>query len=248
MIARIDHNGNNYMIDLAKPIDISISIRASADNVCAWYQDPPKIEPVRMGNWVGEVAQGAAVNFRNVLFNPHAHGTHTESVGHISKEFYPVNKTLAHYFFMAQLITVSPEKQGDDMVITFNLVKELLENKKPEAIVIRTSPNPTEKSHRQYSNTNPPYLEAEAAEYFRSIGVKHLLIDLPSVDKEKDEGRLSAHRAFWNYPAAPRIDCTITELIYVPDKVTDGAYLLNLQVANFENDAAPSRPLLFSLI
>jgi len=41
-----------------------------------------------------------------------------------------------------------------------------------------------------------------------------------------------------------RIDSTITELIYVPNEVLDGAYLLNLQIAPFESDASPSRPLL----
>ncbi|HBB80565.1 MAG TPA: metal-dependent hydrolase, partial [Cryomorphaceae bacterium] len=30
--------------------------------------------------------------------------------------------------------------------------------------------------------------------------------------------------------------------------VPDGVYLLNLQVAPLENDAAPSRPILYSLI
>jgi hypothetical protein len=43
------------------------------------------------------------------------------------------------------------------------------------------------------------------------------------------------------------MDCTITELAFVPDDVKDGLYLLNLQVAPFDNDAAPSRPLLFRL-
>jgi hypothetical protein len=43
------------------------------------------------------------------------------------------------------------------------------------------------------------------------------------------------------------MDCTITELIFVPNTAMDGLYLLNLQVAAFENDAAPSRPVIFAL-
>jgi hypothetical protein len=31
---------------------------------------------------------------------------------------------------------------------------------------------------------------------FHESGIKHLLIDLPSVDKEHDEGKLVAHKAF----------------------------------------------------
>ena len=40
---------------------------------------------------------------------------------------------------------------------------------------------------------------------------------------------------------------TITELIYVPSKVPDGDYLLNLQFMPINNDAAPSRPILFKI-
>jgi hypothetical protein len=48
--------------------------------------------------------------------------------------------------------------------------------------------------------------------------------------------------------ADARLDCTITELIYVPDTVLDGCFLLNLQIASFENDASPSKPVLYALI
>ena len=40
---------------------------------------------------------------------------------------------------------------------------------------------------------------------------------------------------------------TITELIYVPEEVTDRQYLLNLQIAPFENDASPSKPILYAI-
>ncbi|MGH7784095.1 MAG: cyclase family protein, partial [Candidatus Binatia bacterium] len=47
--------------------------------------------------------------------------------------------------------------------------------------------------------------------------------------------------------AKTRTDCTITELIYVPNEVEDGECLLNLQIAPFAADASPSRPVLFKL-
>ena len=76
---------------------------------------------------------------------------------------------------------------------------------------------------------------------------------MPSVDREEDEGKLVAHKAFWNVINTTklnedaRLDCTITELIYVDDLVLDGTYLLNLQIASFENDASPSKPVLYRL-
>jgi arylformamidase len=138
-----------------------------------------------------------------------------------------------------------PKKKEDDFVISKKQLQFALGNKKREAIVIRTIPNTTEKLSMQYSNTNPSYLLEDAAIYLREKGVKHLLIDLPSVDKEKDGGELLAHNAFWNTSGKLRLDATITEFIFVPNLVEDGTYFLNLQIASFENDASPSKPILY---
>jgi arylformamidase len=75
-----------------------------------------------------------------------------------------------------------------------------------------------------------------------------LLIDLPSVDREKDDGELLAHRAFWNYPDNPRKNATITEFVFVKNDIKDGAYFLNLQMASFVNDASPSKPVLYEVV
>ena len=118
-----------------------------------------------------------------------------------------------------------------------------------QALIIRTLPNGEGKMRLQHSGTNPPYLHHEAVEYLVQCGIEHLLLDLPSVDREVDGGALLAHRAFWQYPhrVEARQHCTITELIYVPDAVRDGYYLLNLQTAAFDLDASPSRPVIFEL-
>ena len=80
------------------------------------------------------------------------------------------------------------------------------------------------------------------------MGVKHLLIDLPSVDRESDGGVLAFHHAFWEVPNNPNHERTITEMVYVPTEIKDGNYLLNLQMAPFENDASPSRPVLYPFL
>jgi kynurenine formamidase len=247
MNAIVHYNGNEYTIQLNHPLDISLSFSPETGHVLAWYLSPLTIEPVRMGDWVGEVKQGAAVNFRNIFFNPHGHGTHTETVGHITAEDVSVNKHFREFFCFATLITVTPQQQGEDLVISLESLQSLLPQV-TEAVILRTLPNGTDKCRKNYSNTNPPYLEASAAEWLRDRGVRHLLIDLPSVDKEQDGGALAAHHAFWNYPQHPRYEATITELVYVPDEIKDGVYFMNLQTAPFENDASPSRPLLFHLI
>jgi len=255
MRATIQHNDQHFEVDLSKPIDISIPLTNTDDNPIAWYIDKPVIEPVRFGDWVGKVSEGkSSTNFNNIFFNPHGHGTHTECLGHITRDFYSVNHHLKQFFFTAELVTIGPYAKDDDHVITKIQIAAALSGKTPEAIVIRTIPNDEAKKSRKYSNTNPPYLDAAAARFIRDTGIKHLLIDLPSVDKEHDEGKLLAHKAFWNVTdinelnREARLDATITEMIYVPDSVRDGSYLLNLQMASFENDATPSKPILYAIL
>lgn len=250
MIAKIQ----NFEIDLSKPIDISIPLTNTDENPIAWYIEKPEIEPVKFGDWIGKVSEGSSTNFNNIFFNPHGHGTHTECLGHITREFYSINQCLKQFFFKAELISIEPEDINGDLVITKNQIELALNGKTPEAIVIRTLPNLDSKKSKNYSNTNPPYLLEEAAIYFKELGIQHLLIDLPSVDREEDEGKLLAHKAFWNVKNVnnlnddARLNCTITEMIFVEDTIQDGSYILNLQIASFENDASPSKPILYKII
>ena len=245
--AIIEVNSRTYTILVDKPIDISIPLRASKDNVNAWYLPPPKIYPVKLKDWEGSVKSGASVNFNSIEFNPHAHGTHTECVGHITDEVYSINTTLNQFLFIAELITVVPESLGSDLIISEKQLRFAIGNKKREALIIRTLPNTKDKLNRQYSNTNPPYLSAAAATYLKEKQVKHLLVDIPSIDKENDNGELLAHKAFWGFDGIIRNEATITELIYVPNSVKDGKYILNLLIAPFHNDATPSKPILYEL-
>ncbi len=245
---------NTYEIDLSKPIDISIPLSNTEANPIAWYIEKPVIEPVRFGDWVGKVSEGSSTNFNNIFFNPHGHGTHTECLGHITREFYSVNQILKQFFFLAELISIEPSEIDEDLVITKAQIEAALIGKSPEALIIRTLPNLENKKHKNYSNTNPPYLLEEAAVFIRESGIQHLLIDLPSVDRENDEGKLLSHKAFWNVKDVDnlntdaRLNCTITEMIFVEDSIKDGSYMLNLQIASFENDASPSKPILYSII
>lgn len=248
MLATIQYNSKKIQVDLSRPIDISIPLSASKSNVNAWYVDAPTIEPEKDGEHIVSVLEGACVNFNRISFNPHAHGTHTECVGHITKKVHSVNQNLKQFFFLAEVVTVAPEKLNGDFVISKKQLKFAIGNKKRDAIVIRTIPNTKEKLTAQYSHTNPPYLLEDAASYLREKGVKHLLIDLPSVDKEKDECALLAHNAFWDTKGDIRLDATITEFIFVPNTVEDGVYFLNLQIAPFENDASPSKPVLYKVM
>ncbi len=256
MKATIEHSTGNLEIDFSKPIDISIHTSNADSDAKAWYVDPVKIEPVRTEAFLGSVAEGGAVNFRNISFNPHGNTTHTESVGHIAEEVVNLQECLTNYFFKAQLITITPEeyqgeeeewlKRGDKI-----LPKKAFEHRiaeRVDALIIRTTPNTEQKKSMQWSDTNWSFLLPETVAYIAENHIQHLLIDLPSLDREHDGGKLLSHRAFWNYPENTRKNATITEMIYVPDEVKDGLYMLNLQPASFVNDASPCKPVIYKIL
>lgn len=238
-----------YTAELSKPIDVSIPLKVGEENPNCFYAPYPTIDPVRAGDFVGSTAEGGLVNFLNVTFNPHGTGTHTESVGHLAKEVFTINQSLKEFFFPARLLSIYPKKMDNgDRVIGLDEIKTALDdNDVPEALLIRTLPNSRDKLNRNYSGTNPPFFRHEAISYLVDNGLKHLLIDLPSVDREEDEGKLLAHRAFWQYPDQIRENSTITEMIFVGDEVKDGLYLLNIQIASFEIDVSPSKPVIYAL-
>lgn len=243
----INNNIRSFEADLSRPFDLSLPLQNGTSNPTAWYCGPVVIRAVENEFFVGDVTRGGSVNFRDVFFNPHGHGTHTECVGHISREFYSVNESLKTFFFLARVISIEPEltPEGDRRISLEQVIAKAGDMAGVKALIIRTLPNDIEKRTRNYSNTNPPYFEHAVGEWLRTKGIKHWLTDLPSVDREEDDGVLAAHHAFWNYPQNPVTDATITELIFVPDHVPDGIYLLNLQMASFHNDASPSKPVLY---
>ena len=206
---------------------------------------------------LGDTREGSSVNFERYTLVPHCNGTHTECVGHITHERISVLDCLNDVFVTAILISVSPEFSGEDLVISRSEIDRSLEaigSKKVTALIVRTLPNDSSKLSRSYdADYIPPYFTTEAMTAIVDRGFEHLLVDLPSIDRLFDGGKLANHRKFWNVELgsfevneSTRINSTITELIYVPNEISDGEYLLNLQIAPFASDAAPSRPILFA--
>ena len=242
------HHNQNYEADLSQPLDISIPLKEGDQSVNCFYAPLMETSPVVAGDFVGSTAKGGPVNFLNVRLNPHGNGTHTECVGHIAKEPFTINQSLKNFHFVAKLVSIYPSRDvNNDRVIHKEHLKEVLQKGEVEALIIRTLPNDDLKLQTKYSGSNPPYVHHEAIEYLVSCGINHLLIDLPSVDREEDGEKLLAHKAFWQYPDNVRKNCTISELIYVPNGIKNGLFLLNLQTASFEIDVSPSKPVLYDL-
>ncbi len=237
-----------FNVDLDKPIDISLELVPGKLGVNCFYAPVFEAEPIRSGSFIGSTKEGGYLNFLNIKINPHGNGTHTECVGHISNESVTINQVLKRFHFITKLVSIYPEQQKDgDRKITKKQIEEIFEDNEVESLTIRTLPNSIDKRERNYSGTNPPYIESEALTFLVNNGLKHFLIDLPSVDREEDGGKLLAHKAFWEYPDSINLNRTITELIYIPEEIKDGYYLINLQIISFALDACPSKPVLYKL-
>lgn len=247
MKTRIELNSKTWLCDLSNGYAISIPLRKGG-KMRAFNAPEIKFEPVVAGSFIGSLEAGSPVNFYNISINPHGSATHTESCLHIHEGGLPLNQCLKESHHVAKLISVEPQltEDGDRIVSLSCLNEKQRKLDDVSALIIRTHPNSEGKREQDYSGTNPCYIDEDLAEWL-SGKIDHLLIDLPSVDREEDGGLLKAHNAFWNTGGDIHLHKTITELIYVPDELEDGMYLLDLQILDIEMDASPSRPLLFNL-
>ncbi len=258
-----------YSVTLERPHDLSIPIRFDGPQVSVFGGSPADKKPLLSGRFIGAVDQGGSCNCDVVRFAPHTNGTHTECVGHIADRPIAVCDMLQASLIPATLITIEPEAardtsetynpppRPDDPLLTRARLEQALQGHRPEfleALVIRTIPNDAGKRTRDYSVFRPPFFSVDGIRYLAGLPVQHLLVDMPSIDRLDDEGKLTNHHIFWNVPQGSHaVDAghpspkTITELIYVPNDLTDGSYLLNLQIAPFMADAAPSRPVLYEI-
>ncbi len=244
--------GHRFQIELARPHDLAIALDFDGRQP-RWFEAPAaRSTALTSGSFSGRVELGAGCNCSSLSLTPHCDGTHTESAGHLTREPLAVRTVVPAGFVPALLLTVTPLRTADtpessrppprpaDRLITSAAIRQAW----PAAPAF----TPDYRAHPA------PYLSLEAARHMVDRGIEHLLLDVPSADRADDGGELSAHREFFGLPggstslaAVQRPQCTITELVYVDDRVADGSYLLNLQIPSLGGEAVPSRPLLYPL-
>lgn len=246
MQLQLSHHGQPHYVDTTKGHIVSISLAFDELGPNCFYAPLPSARPVRVGDFVGDTQQGGSVNFKTITLIPHGNGTHTECVGHISKEQVFISDVLQDSLHLCQVISVWPTLRDDgDQVIQIDHLPEI--DPSCKAVLIRTMPNDRSKRTRQYSGTNPPYFDPAVLSHLRDVGVLHVLTDLPSVDREEDEGRLAGHKAWWDYPTSLDRHRTITELVFAGETIADGTYLVDIQISDMMMDASPSRIMLYDL-
>lgn len=276
-MTNISVSANNQIVsfDNENPVSIAVPLKFGGDQPNAYDVEKATAAAYETGDLVGDTRRGGSCNFDGINFIPHCNGTHTECVGHITDERISVHDCLKDVLTAAALISVKPENAVEtketyaipfaenDLIITRKAIENALSGLKlhpssfllHHSLIVRTLPNDESKLSKTYLSKIPPFFSTEAMNFIRELNIKHLLVDTPSIDRLFDEGKLSNHRIFWNVGQESKqidektlINHTITELIFVPDEIEDGAYLLNLQIAPFVSDAAPSRPILFKIL
>ncbi|WP_158542484.1 cyclase family protein [Lujinxingia litoralis] len=262
----VEFNGQHYEVD-HRPVELAQPLDFYGAQPQAFGLGRASARAVEGGSFVGDVRRGGSVNCEAVELIAHGHGTHTECAGHITGERMAVGSLAPEALIPATLLRVKtcaleecPEHTagisapGDRVISAAALQAALVRAAAPgefvRAILIATAGPGAAIPLRDYSGTNPAYFTAEAIAWLLARGCEHLLVDLPSIDREDDGGTTPAHHAYFGVDPQGGLDQagrrrTITEMIAVPDDLEEGAYFLSLRFARFLLDAAPSRPVLY---
>ena len=265
-------NGQKFQSDLSAGRSLAINLEFDGPQPNHFTAPKAKRSGLKLGQFVGRTERGGSCNVDELKLIPHCNGTHTETVSHIVNEQVYIGQIVKPEPVLALLISIEPTDAANttdtyrppsapsDKLITAKQIASQVASQTGtqndfDALIIRTLPNVQSKTSQIYTEDHqPPYLTVDAMQAIVETGAKHLLLDLPSVDRMHDDGLLTNHHLFWNVPeqshqlaADTWREKTITEMIFVPDDVKDGLYLLSIQVPAFCTDAAPSRPVVFPI-
>lgn len=261
--ARID--GRTYTVELDRAVCIATPLRFDGRQPNAFGLPLATAAPFSAGTFVADTRAGGSVNCDVVTLAPHGNGTHTECVGHIAIERFAVADLLPSRLWTAALLTVRarplaessdtyPPGQPDDLIVDAASLGDALAGvpgaTECDALVLRID-GLDDLPTRRWSGETPPYFTVDAMASLAQGSWRHLLTELPSVDRDDDQGALLNHRAWWGVPVDRHVvspsERTITEMVVAPRSVPDGLYALTIEIPAFVLDAAPSRPSLFPL-
>jgi hypothetical protein len=254
---RVALERREFELDLSQPLDLGrpVAFASGTESDPQPFGAPaPSATPLRVGEFLGDVVRGGSCNCRTQSLTPHSSGTHTEGVGHLTREPLDAWRLLPAGLLPCALVQLWPTELGPGgrQAITAASLESAWPRElafAPAAAVIG--------SHRDVAPSDPlapPFFTPDALRWLVLRGIEHVVVDLPSLDPTEDGGALEAHRVFFGLPPrsstlreARRPRATVTELARISSGLRAGNYLLSLQAAAIDGDAVPSRPLLYAL-
>ena len=260
MKINIEYSECIYKIDSSKGVNISLPVQFNSDRNPIFYDTTKPVNAYyRSDNTEYDINKGAGCSVPKITMNVHCCGTHTETAAHVYKDSHYISEIDNLNFIPSQLITLTPKNnsteqyhvkidQGDKL-ITRDIIRDAIDihSKCLRGIIIRTEPNEEDKKYRNYNKTKHPFFTNDAINYIKGLGVRHLVVDTPSIDRFDDGGHLYNHKIFFTDNEHKKNKNTITELAYIPNSCIDGEYLLSIGVPSFKLDAAPSRPIIHKI-
>lgn len=270
MKLQFENNAKQYSFDSSNYFVISIPMEFDGEQPNTYNVPKATASPYKDGTFIGDTRLGGSCNFQSMTIVPHCNGTHTECIGHISNERKYIAQELKDTMFSAKLISVpickaenenetyQPKLNPNDLLITKKEIRKALELVESEftfdTLIIRTLPNSASKKSQNYLHVEPAFLTIEATNYLTELGINHLILDVPSLDRTFDEGMLTSHHIFWNVEANSNelsansfTHKTITEMAYIDSEIADGDYISNIQITAFLSDASPSRIIIYPI-
>ena len=252
-------NTNKFL--LGNPISVSRKISFSSHSR-AFYLPDVKTTPFDYKNvFIGDVLRGGSCNVDVLSFCPH-NLTHVETSAHILNQ--PLSHAkidtipLDHFQGLVYLIDLSEKFSEIDKIITKNhLIDELQQINLPISALAIKTPSSLLPEDFNFSGKDFLALDEQAATEIANFSfgnqkITNLILDLPSTDSENDNGKLLAHRAFFELPRKGiEFEDTkkkaITELAYFKELVQNYYYFI-MTPAKITSNAIITDILFYTLI
>jgi kynurenine formamidase len=263
-LALTDTNGKVKRFRLGEPLSVSreVYFKGETRSPNAFHLTPITSKTVEFeGQFIGDVSRGGSCNVDTLQYVPHGL-THLETSAHIlgpeahppTVKDIPVEK-LSGIVFLIDLS--QPGEESAQLVPRAAVQAKLEQNTLPIsllAIKTRASllPQDYDFSGKNFLALAPGTAKGIHDYTVCSSRIQCLILDLPSIDPEKDGGKLLAHRHFFGLPetgtnAGDKEKRALVELAWFAN-LTEGYYYAVITPPRFETNAVTTgivfRPLI----
>ncbi|HEX2791233.1 MAG TPA: hypothetical protein VHN17_12445, partial [Steroidobacteraceae bacterium] len=111
--AQLHIDGVTLLADLAAGASLARVLEFVGPQLRCFGAAAASSKPLVIGDFSGRVDHGAGCNASVLSLAPHANGTHTEGIGHLTAERVDVQGLIPRRLLTATLLTIEPELAGD---------------------------------------------------------------------------------------------------------------------------------------
>ncbi|MCP4727166.1 MAG: hypothetical protein GY863_19165 [bacterium] len=258
-----DKHGDDLSFQLNNPVsaDRKVLFRPETKAVNSFFISPPSRETYEVpGQFTGDVDGGGVCNVEIISSAAH-NTTHIETSSHvlsygsnpITVDEIPV-ENLSGLLYLIDLTEIQAE--SGKAIKWIDIERKLLEITLPVTMLgIKTQGSVLPEDY-DFSGQDFLHLAPEAAKAIHDFRIMNntiecLMLDLPSIDRENDQGKLLAHRNYFGIPETGHSGTdtekrTIVELAYFAG-LDEGYYYAVITPPRFQTNAMTTGLLLWEL-